>query len=122
MNVIAIAMAAILWVESHNGTDLRHGDGGRAKGPYQMWTVAVDEANRIERKYAARYGRKPRVWRYRDRTDPVKSREMCEITLIWHYRRGNRNPIDLACRWRNPYSRNQPHYRQKIKKAIEERL
>lgn len=118
MDILTLVLAALLWVETSNGTNVRPGDNGRAIGPYQMWRVAVDEANRIERMYADKYGRTPRTWRYSDRKDPVKSREMCEVTLIWHYQRGHRDPVELACRWRNPYSRTQVAYKQKVRRAI----
>ena len=45
-NIIAIVLAAILQVESQGGTDKRHGDNGKAVGPYQLHTEAVREANR----------------------------------------------------------------------------
>jgi len=89
-----------------------------AVGPYQMWTVAVDEANRIERIYSRRYGRKARRWKYADRRSTKQSRIMAELTLMWHYRRGVTKPIELACRWRNPHSGNHAGYGRKISRAI----
>lgn len=120
-DIIALVVAAILSVESSGGKDLRNGDDGRAVGPYQMWTIAVDEANRIENTYARRSVRAPRVWSYADRADPVRSREMCELTMIWHYRRGVTNAVDLACRWNRPDGGLKMTYRKKIKRAIEKR-
>ena len=117
-NIIAIAMAAILSVESQNGADKRTGDGGRAVGAFQMWPVAVREANRIESIMARREGRRPRKWRVSDRVDIDWSMEMCEATLLWHYGRGVKCPVELACRWRNPYSRCPRWHRRKIEKAI----
>lgn len=116
--IIAMAMTAIISVESNNGADLRTGDGGRAVGMYQMWPVAVREANRIESIMARREGRRPRKWRVSDRVDIDWSMEMCEATLLWHYRRGVKCPVELACRWRNPYSDCPSWHRRKIEKAV----
>lgn len=122
-NIIAIAASLILSVESSGGMDLRNGDGGRAVGPYQMWTCAVDEANRIERIYSRRFGRKPRRWTYADRRNLIVSHEMCELTLIWHYyRRGIVDPIELACRWNKPYGKPSFPYRKKVIKAMKESM
>ena len=121
-DVVTLVLCALLQVESSGGTDLRDSDGGRAVGPYQMWTVAVDEANRVEAIYARRFGRKARKWTHADRRDPVLSREMCELTLVWHFRRGVTDPVRLGCRWRNPYSDTRKFYRTKIKKALEKKL
>ena len=118
-DIIALVVAAILSVESSGGKDLRNGDDGRAVGPYQMWTIAVDEAKRIENTYARAFLRAPRVWSYADRGDAVRSREMCEVTMIWHYRRGVTNAVDLACRWNRPDGGLNVAYRNKIKQSIE---
>ena len=117
-NIIAIVLSAIIQVESHNGLDSRHGDNGRAVGPYQMWVCAVDEANRIEQIYARKFKRKARHWHYSDRHSLKKSRAMCELTMIWHYRRGITDTVKLCCRWRNPYSLDHKEYRRKIRKAV----
>jgi hypothetical protein len=117
-NIVAMVIGAILTVESSGGKDLRDGDGGRAVGPFQIWTCTVDEANRVERLYARRYGRKPRVWTHADRRCHAASEAICELLTVWHYRRGITDPIELACRWRNPYSKTQPAYRNKIRKAM----
>ena len=117
-NIIAIALAAVLAVESQNGADRRTGDGGRAVGAFQMWPVAVQEANRIESIMARREGRRPRKWRVSDRVDIDRSMEMCGATLLWHYGHGVKCPVELACRWRNPYSRCPRWHRRKIEKAI----
>ena len=119
-NIIAMALAAILAVESQNGADKRTGDGGRAAGAFQMWPVAVREANRVESVMARREGRRPRKWRVYERADIDKAREMCEATLRWHYRRGVTDPVALACKWRNPYSRCPEWHRRKIAKAVTE--
>ena len=117
-NVIAIAMAAVLAVESQNGADKRAGDGGRAVGAFQTWPVAVREANRIESIMARREGRTARKWRVSDRSSFGRSRDMCEVTLRWHYRRGVADPVALACKWRNPYSACPEWHRRKIEKAV----
>ena len=117
-NIIAMALAAVLAVESQNGEDRRTGDGGRAVGAFQMWPVAVREANRIESIMARREGHRPRKWRVSDRVDIARSMEMCEATLLWHYRRGVKCPVELACRWRNPYSDCPSWHRRKIEKAV----
>ena len=118
-NAIAIALCAILSVESRNGADTRTGDGGRAVGHFQIWPVAVFEANRVERIMARQEKRKARRWNLADRKCPVKSREMGEVTMRWHYRRGVTEPIRLACKWRNPYSRCPEWHRAKIERAME---
>ena len=117
-NIIAMALAAVLAVESKNGADRRTGDGGRAVGAFQMWPVAVQEANRIESIMARREGHRPRKWRVCERDSVDVAREMCEVTLRWHYRRGVTDPVALACKWRNPYSRCPRWHRRKIEKAI----
>ena len=117
-NMIAVAVAAVLAVESNIATDMRTGDNGRAVGAFQMWPVAVQEANRIESIMARREGRRPRKWRVSDRVDIVGSTKMCGATLLWHYGRGVKCPVELACWWRNPYSRCPRWYRRKIEKAI----
>lgn len=118
MDIITMVVCAILCVESSGGKDLRRGDGGRATGPYQMWTVAVDEANRIEKIEARREGRNVRRWRYSDRTSPLLSRQMCEVTMRFHYRRGVTDPVLLACRWHRPYGKPDQVYKRKIQKVI----
>ena len=118
-NVIAIALAAILSVESSGGRDLRVGDNGRAVGSFQIWRIAVDEANRVEKIMAKREKRVPRKWSYSDRHSHERSREMCRTTLVWHYMRGTTNSVDLACKWNAPYKRHaNPKYRAKITVAI----
>ena len=121
-NIIAMALAAVLAVESQNGADRRTGDGGRAVGAFQMWPVAVREANRIESIMARREGRRPRKWRVSERADIDKALEMCEVTLRWHYRRGVTDPVALACKWRNPYSRCPEWHRRKIRKAVKKEV
>ena len=118
-NVIAIALAAILSVESNCGRNKQNGDNGRAVGDFQTWRIAVDEANRVEKIMAKREKRVPRKWSYSDRHSHERSREMCHTTLVWHYMRGTTNSVDLACKWNAPYKRNaNPKYRAKITVAI----
>lgn len=92
---VLLAVRLVLAVESRNGLDAGVRDGGRAVGHYQIWPIAVREANRI-------VGR--RLWTLADRRDPQLARAMCLVTLQHHYNRGTRDPVELACRWRNPYS------------------
>jgi len=108
-NLIAIVVAALIQVES--GGDARAlGDSGRAIGILQMWPIAVREANRIVGE---------RRWAYGDRSDPIKSQEMCRVTLERHYRRGVTDPVKLAGRWRNPNGDAPPWYLRKCKREIE---
>lgn len=108
---VAIAIAALIYVES--GGKPRTGDGGRAVGILQAWPIAVREANRItkNRKHYA----------LADRHDAKRSIEMCMDTLRWHYRRGVTDPVELACRWRNPNGDAPEWYRERVRKAIENR-
>jgi hypothetical protein len=103
-------MAAILAVESNNGKDTRVGDNGRAVGLYQMQPVAVREVNRI---YKTAYT-------LEDRKDFAKATKMCELTLLYHYKRGVTDPVKLACKWRNPYSSAPLWHKRKIQKEIKE--
>jgi len=114
MDIITAVVSCILTIESANGTDLRSGDDGRAVGPFQMWTIAVDEANRIDALYANRFGRKPRVWTYDDRNKITESRDMCVLTLLWHYYSGVTDAVDLACRWNRPDGSLNQAYRDKV--------
>ena len=117
-NIITIVLCAILQVESQGGTDKRHGDNGKAVGPYQLHTEAVHEANRIERIYARRYDRKARRWTHIDRHNMEKSRQISELILIRFYRMGITDPVKLGCRHRNPYSFDHAEYKRKISKVI----
>jgi len=75
----------------------------------QFHKVAVDEANRI-----AATNR----WTYADRLDPAKSRAMCWTTLEFHYRRGTTDPVQLAGKHRNPYSRCPEWYLDRVRKEL----
>jgi hypothetical protein len=118
-SIISLAVAAAIAVESGNNPNVPDGDGGRAVGVAQMWPVAVKEANRLEAMHARREGRTPRRWTLRDRRDPVASRAMVVATLAAHYRWGVTDPVELACKWRNPYSAAPEWHRKKIKAAVE---
>lgn len=121
-NVIAMVIAVLIRVES-GGDAYAVGDDGRAIGVLQMHKCAVDEANRIEVIAARKTNRivGEKRWTYSDRYDPAKSREMCRVTLERNWRRGVRDPVALACRWRNPNGRNIPRWhRSKIEKAMKE--
>ena len=107
--IVSLAIAALLTVESGNVRSPADGDGGRAVGVLQQWPISVREANRIAG---------TRRWTYADRRCPEKAVEMCRVTLLWHWRRGVRDPVDLACRWRNPNGNAPPWYRKRIREAI----
>ena len=109
---VAIAVAALTSVES-GGNPHAIGDGGRAVGIVQAWPIAVREANRIS-------GGKKR-YTLADRRNPKRAVQMCQDTLRWHYRRGVTDPVDLACRWRNPNGDAPEWYRERVRKAIENR-
>lgn len=64
------------------------GDGGRAVGVLQIWTVTVDDANRI-------LGRK--AFTYADRLDRDKSESMFWV-IVGHYSRGASREV-VARRW-----------------------
>ena len=110
-SVVAIALAAVLATESggYHPAAVPVRDGGRAVGPYQMWPIAVREANRIA-------GRG--LWSLDDRSNPQLARAMCLVTLAHHYRSGVSDPVELACRWRNPHGDAPDWHRDKIKRAI----
>lgn len=107
-NIIAIAIAALIQVESA-GNPAATGDGGRAVGILQMWPVAVAEANRLAG--TAR-------WIPDDRRCPLASIEMARTILAFHYRRGATDPVELAARWRNPYSPAPQWYMRRLAAAI----
>jgi hypothetical protein len=106
-NALAILVAVLVQVESQ-GRNVS-GDEGRAAGVLQMRTIAVKEANRIT-------GRR---WTPADRWNPGASREMCHATLTWHARRGVRNPVDLAARWRNPHGDAPSWYRYRLYRELQ---
>jgi hypothetical protein len=107
-NTIAIVIAALIRIESA-GDPGAVGDGGRAVGVLQMWPCAVAEANRLA-------GRQ--LWTLDDRWNQQLSRAMCKVTLEWHYKRGVTDPVELACRWRNPYSNCPEWYAAKVRRSL----
>ena len=110
-NVIAIVLCALLQVESSNSRNIHgYNDGGSAVGVLQIHRVAVREANRI-----VGYQR----WTYADRHDAEESKEMCRVTMAWHYRRGVKDPVELACRWNRPDGTASRMYRGKVKRALQ---
>jgi hypothetical protein len=118
-NIVSIAVAAAIAVESGNNPNVRDGDGGKAVGIAQMWPCAVAEANRLEGMHARREHRQPRRWTLRDRRNPTASRDMVVATLTAHYRWGVVDPVELACRWRNPNTQAPEWHRKKIVAAID---
>ena len=110
-STLALALAAVLATESggYHPSRAPTRDGGRAVGPYQVWPIAVDEANRI-------VGR--RIWTLADRRDPQLSRAMCLATLRWHQDRGVVDPVALACRWRNPHGDAPAWHRERVARAV----
>lgn len=106
--IIASAIAALIRVES-GGIPDAVGDGGRAVGVMQMWPCAVHEANRIA-------GRK--LWTLSDRSNPQLSLAMARVILAHHYRRGARDAVSLACRWRNPYSAAPAWYAARVRREV----
>jgi len=115
--LIAGVVAALISIES-GGDVAAVGDGGRAVGILQMWPVAVAEANRLEGIEARREGRTARTWTDADRRDPEASREMCAVTLRWHYRRGVVDPVALGGRWRNPGGHAPAWYLRRLRQAM----
>ena len=107
-NLILGVIAALCLVES-GGRAGAVGDGGRAVGILQMWPIAVREANRLAGS---------EQWTLADRADSGKSRAMAWITLAHHYRRGVTNAVDLAGKWRNPYSVAPLWYRRRVRAAL----
>jgi len=113
-NVIALCISVLLQVESSNGLQHKgHNDGGNAVGVLQIHKIAVREANRIEG-----YKR----WTYEDRKDWQDSIDMCRTTLEWHYRRGTRNPVNLACKWHRPYGTVSKRYRAKVEQVLKQKV
>lgn len=123
VTTIAKVVAALCVIESENNPtavgdlDPRTGE-YRAVGILQVWPVALREANRVEAIEARLENRQARVWTLDDRLDPDASREMCAVTLRWHYRRGVTDPVDLAARWRNPDGKMVAWYREKVSEQL----
>jgi len=119
MNELIEAIVATLIAVESGGNTMAVGDGGRAVGILQMWPIAVAEANRLEEIEARREKRVGRFWALEDRENPEQSKEMARVTLRWHYRRGITDPVELACRWRNPHGDAPAWYREKIRRELE---
>ena len=117
-SLIGLMVAALVVVES-GGNPSAIGDGGRAVGLLQMWPIAVEEANRLEGIEARRQRRPARTWTLANRLDPDASREMCAVTLRWHYRRGVVDPVELGARWRNPTGNAPEWYKGRLRDAIQ---
>ena len=81
--------AALSFVESRNDDQAYNITSG-ALGRWQMKRIYVDEVNRI-----LRLKREKRRYRYEDRTNPVKAREMFEIYQSHH---NPKKDIDRAIR------------------------
>jgi len=116
-NLITLVISALIAIESGGRADAV-GDGGLAVGILQMWPIAVREAVRLEAIEARREGRQARTWTEADRLDPQASREMAEVTLRHHYRRGVTDPVQLAGRWRNPNGDAPEWYLRKARKEL----
>jgi hypothetical protein len=112
-NLITTVMLAVLTIETGGEPEATRDtvvrDGGLAVGIAQIHPIAVQEANRL-------YGRER--WTLADRTNRVESLAMLRITLAWHYRRGVRDPVDLACRWNRPGGQLNPDYRRKVEAVL----
>jgi hypothetical protein len=116
-DIIAQVVAALITIES-NGNPSAISDNGKAVGILQMWPCAVHEANRRELVEARRQKRQPRTWTMKDRYSPAACRAMAAVTLRAHWRRGVTDPVELGCRWRNPYSECPEWYQERVKKAL----
>jgi hypothetical protein len=116
-DIIAQVVAALITIES-NGNPAAIGDNGRAVGVLQMWPVAVTEANRLEAMEARRMKRQARTWTNADRAVPERAVAMAWVTLRAHWARGVTDPVELGCRWRNPYSECPGWYRAKVRKEM----
>lgn len=81
--------AALSFVESRNDDRAYNASSG-ALGRWQMKRIYVDEVNRI-----LRLKREKRRYRYEDRKNPVKAREMFEI---YQYHHNPKKDIDRAIR------------------------
>jgi hypothetical protein len=126
-NLIAILAVVIMQIESGGHPDPANALGDynpatgkhEAIGAYQLHDIGVDEANRVERILAQRAGRTPRVWTSDERLCPDKSREMFEITMEWHYRRGVTDLIELGAKHHRPYGKQSSRYRELVRKGLE---
>jgi soluble lytic murein transglycosylase-like protein len=106
--LVSLVITALISVESAGDANAI-GDAGRAVGLLQIWPVTVAEANRL-------LGRE--VFTLADRANPSASVAMARVVLGHHARRGISDPLELAARWRNPYSECPAWYTRKIEGAL----
>ena len=126
-NLIAMLAVVIMQIESGGHPDPANALGDynpatgkhAAIGAYQLHDVAVVEANRVEAILARRDGRQTRTWTSDERLCPIKSREMFEVTMEWHYRRGVTDPVTLGSKHHRPYGKQSPRYRELVRKGLE---
>lgn len=101
--------AALSFVESRNDDRAYNASSG-ALGRWQMKRIYVDEVNRI-----LRLKREKRRYRYEDRTNPVKAREMFEIYQSHH---NPKKDIDWAIRLHRGL--HSPKYIKEVKRKLRE--
>lgn len=101
--------AALSFVESRNDDRAYNASSG-ALGRWQMKRVYVDEVNRI-----LRLKRQKKRYRYDDRTNPVKAREMFEIYQSHH---NPKKDIDRAIRLHRGL--HSPKYIKEVKRKLRE--
>lgn len=99
--------AALSFVESRNDDRAYNASSG-ALGRWQMKRIYVDEVNRI-----LRLKREKRRYRYEDRTNPVKAREMFEIYQSHH---NPKKDIDRAIRLHRGL--HSPKYVKEVKRKL----
>ena len=101
--------AALSFVESRNDDRAYNASSG-ALGRWQMKRIYVDEVNRI-----LRLKREKRRYRYEDRTNPVKAREMFEIYQSHH---NPKKDIDRAIKLHRGL--HSPMYVKEVKRKLGE--
>ena len=101
--------AALSFVESKDDDRAYNASSG-ALGRWQMKRIYVDEVNRI-----LRLKREKRRYRYEDRTNPVKAREMFEIYQSHH---NPKKDIDWAIRLHRGL--HSPKYVKEVKNKLRE--
>ena len=82
----------------------------------QLISAVIAALIRVESEANRLAGRQ--LWTLDDRWNQQLSRAMCKVTLEWHYKRGVTDPVELACRWRNPYSHCPEWYAAKVRRAL----
>lgn len=98
---------AITWVESRNNDHAFNKRSG-ALGRFQMKKIYVDEVNRI-----LKLQKKKKRYKYADRTNPIKAREMFEIYQNHHNPNHNIDRAILLHRGLDSYS-----YRKAVKEKM----